>query len=64
MDFSGSVAILTGAASGMGLLFSENYADLGGAFGNCMSLFVYEYDECAIKEQPLLRDMKLIRELV
>lgn len=30
MDFTGKVAISTGAASGMGLLFSQNFAELGG----------------------------------
>jgi thioredoxin reductase len=30
MDFTGKVAISTGAASGMGLLFSQNWAELGG----------------------------------
>ena len=30
MDFTNKVAISTGAASGMGLLFSENFASLGG----------------------------------
>ena len=30
MDFIGKVAIATGAASGMGLLFSQNFASLGG----------------------------------
>ena len=30
MNFSGKVAISTGAASGMGLLFAENFASLGG----------------------------------
>jgi len=30
MDFSGKVAISTGAASGMGLLFAQNFADLNG----------------------------------
>lgn len=30
MDFKNKVAISTGAASGMGLLFAENFADLGG----------------------------------
>jgi len=30
MDFKGKVAISTGAASGMGLLFAENFAALGG----------------------------------
>ncbi|MBE6650923.1 MAG: SDR family oxidoreductase [Ruminococcaceae bacterium] len=30
MNFEGKVAISTGAASGMGLLFAENFAELGG----------------------------------
>ena len=30
MDFTGKVAISTGAASGMGLLFAENFAEFGG----------------------------------
>lgn len=30
MEFNGKTAIVTGAASGMGLLFSENFAKLGG----------------------------------
>ena len=30
MDFTGKTAISTGAASGMGLLFSQNFAELGG----------------------------------
>ncbi len=30
MDFENKVAIATGAASGMGLLFSQNFTDLGG----------------------------------
>ncbi len=30
MDFTGQVAISTGAASGMGLLFAQNFAELGG----------------------------------
>ncbi len=30
MDFTNKTAIATGAASGMGLLFSENFAELGG----------------------------------
>ena len=29
MDFSGKTAISTGAASGMGLLFAQNFAELG-----------------------------------
>lgn len=35
---------------------------IGGALGSCMSLCVYEYDELATKLQPLLRDMKLLRD--
>jgi len=30
MDFTGQAAISTGAASGMGLLFAQNFAELGG----------------------------------
>ena len=35
MDFTGKVAISTGAASGMGLLFSQNFASLGGNVVMC-----------------------------
>lgn len=35
MDFTGKTAISTGAASGMGLLFSENFAELGGNVVMC-----------------------------
>lgn len=35
MDFTGKTAISTGAASGMGLLFSQNFADLGGNVVMC-----------------------------
>lgn len=35
MDFTGKVAISTGAASGMGLLFAENIASLGGNVVMC-----------------------------
>ncbi len=35
MNFSGKTAISTGAASGMGLLFSQNFADLGGNVVMC-----------------------------
>ena len=35
MDFKGQVAISTGAASGMGLLFAENFASLGGNVVMC-----------------------------
>lgn len=30
MDFTGKTAVASGAASGMGLLFCQNFADLGG----------------------------------
>ena len=30
MDFTGKTAISTGAASGMGLLFAQNWVELGG----------------------------------
>ena len=35
MDFTGKVAISTGAASGMGLLFARNFASLGGKVVLC-----------------------------
>ena len=35
MEFKDKVAISTGAASGMGLLFSENFAELGGNVVMC-----------------------------
>ena len=35
MDFTGKTAIASGAASGMGLLFSENFATLGGNVVMC-----------------------------
>lgn len=35
MDFSGKTAISTGAASGMGLLFAQNFAGLGGNVVMC-----------------------------
>ena len=42
--------------------FSTISRRLGGAIGNCMTLCVYEHDEFSTKAQPLLRDMKLIRD--
>jgi len=35
MDFTGKTAIATGAASGMGLLFAQNFASLGGSVLMC-----------------------------
>ena len=35
MDFTGKTAISTGAASGMGLLFAQNWAHLGGSIVLC-----------------------------
>lgn len=35
MNFTNKTAIVTGAASGMGLLFSQNFADLGGNVVMC-----------------------------
>lgn len=37
---------------------------IGGAMGNCMNLCVYEYDSLATPSQPLLGDMRKIRELI
>ncbi len=35
MNFNGKTALVTGAASGMGLMFSENFAELGGNIVMC-----------------------------
>lgn len=37
---------------------------VGAYLGNCMTLCVYEYDDFATKLQPLLSDMKTLRELL
>ena len=37
---------------------------LGGTLGNCMSLCVHEHDELATPSQPLLRDMKALRDIL
>ena len=37
---------------------------IGGSLGNCMTLCVHEYDELATKAQPLLSDVKAIRDLI
>lgn len=37
---------------------------IGGRLGNCMTLCVHEYDELATKAQPLLSDVKAIRDLI
>ena len=34
---------------------------LGGTLGNCMTLCVAEHDELSTKGQPLLKEMKVIR---
>ncbi|MBQ2705160.1 MAG: SDR family oxidoreductase [Clostridia bacterium] len=44
MNFNNKVAIITGAASGMGLLFAENFAKLGGNVVMC------DVNEQALKE--------------
>ena len=45
MDFTRKVAISTGAASGMGLLFAENWAELGGNVVLC------DVNEAVLKEK-------------
>ena len=45
MDFTGKVAISKGAASGMGLLFAENFAALGGNVVMC------DVNEAALAER-------------
>lgn len=37
---------------------------IGASMGSCMSLCVYEHDALATPSQPLLRDMKRIRDLI
>ncbi len=37
---------------------------IGGALGCCMYLCVHEYDEYATKSQPLLHDVKAIRDII
>ena len=36
---------------------------MGFAFGNCMTLCVHEHDELSTAAQPLLRDVKILRDL-
>jgi len=45
MNFTGKVAISTGAASGMGLLFAQNWAELGGNIVMC------DVNEAVLKEK-------------
>ena len=45
MDFTGKVAISTGAASGMGLLFAQNFAALGG------NVLMCDVNEAVLKEK-------------
>ena len=40
MNFEGKVAVSSGAASGMGLLFAQNFASLG---GNDVPIDVYDW---------------------
>ena len=52
MDFTGKVAISTGAASGMGLLFAQNFAELGGNVVMCdVNLAVLEEKVREINEK-------------
>ena len=52
MNFEGKVAVSTGAASGMGLLFSENFAALGGNVVMCdINEAVLEQKVAAINEK-------------
>ncbi len=51
MQFAGKTAVLTGAASGMGLLFAQNFAALG---GNAVL--------CDVNEQVLTEKVREINE--
>jgi hypothetical protein len=37
---------------------------IGAKIGSCMTLCVYEHDALATPAQPLLKDVKIIKELV
>ena len=37
---------------------------IGANIGSCMSLCVHEHDDLATPSQPLLRDMKILRDLI
>ncbi len=52
MDFKGKIAVVSGAASGMGLLFSQNFAMLG---GNVLM--------CDVNEERLEEEVKKINSL-
>lgn len=52
MDFTNKVAISTGAASGMGLLFAENFASLGG------NVIMCDVNETVLKEKASLINEK------
>ena len=45
MNFTGKTAISTGAASGMGLLFAQNFAELGG------NVILCDVNEAVLKEK-------------
>ena len=45
MDFTNKTAISTGAASGMGLLFAQNFTELGGNVGMC-DVYAEVLDKC------------------
>lgn len=52
MNFTGKTAISTGAASGMGLLFAENFTDLGGNVVMCdINEKVLEEKVCEINKK-------------
>ena len=50
MNFNNKVAISTGAASGMGLLFSEVFAEEGG------NVLLCDVNEAALAEQARLKE--------
>lgn len=58
MNFTGKVAISTGAASGMGLLFAQSFAALGG------DVLLCDVNDgvLATTSQPLLRELRPIRD--
>ena len=58
ISFKGKTAVSTGAASGMGLLFAQNFAALGVNMWLCFS----EYDETTYAGPPLLSNVLKIKQ--
>ena len=64
MDVTNQVAISTGAASGKGLLFAENFASLGGNVVLCDVNEAILNEKVARDEKAIQKQMKQIRDLI